>query len=151
MSSAVLDELIDSEFKYLPVALVAVDIRKPSVRWMMYQAEQSALDVLIAAHRYKLRHGRFPADLASIDADLLAGDPIDPYTGEPMGYRLIEGEPRIYSVGPDRDDDGGQRVLDEDGNPERWPDFLTLDELEALDEPGRAGIDGDWVLYPAVR
>jgi len=150
-SSAALDELIDSEFKYLPVALVAVDIRKPYVRWMMYQAEQSALDVLIAVHRYKLRHGQFPADLASIDADLLAGDPTDPYTGGPMGYRLIEGEPRIYSVGPDRDDDGGQRILDKDGRPEPWPDFLTLDKLEALDEPGRAGIDGDWVLYPAVR
>ena len=150
-STAVMNELIDSQFKFVPVAVFAVDFRRLYVRWMMYQAEQSALDMLIAAHRYKLRHGQFPADLASIDADLLAGDPIDPYTGEPMGYRLIEGEPRIYSVGPDRDDDGGQRILDKDGRPEPWPDFLTLDKLEALDEPGRAGIDGDWVLYPAVR
>jgi len=107
-----------------------------------------AAQMLVALHRFKIRHGEFPSALSDLDADLLAHAPIDGYSGEMLKYKLVDGEPMIYSVGTDRDDDGGRANTDWDG---AWPDFLTLDELEALDEPGRAGIDGDWVLYPAVR
>jgi hypothetical protein len=54
-------------------------------------------------------HGMYPAALS----DLQAKVPHDPYTGEPLLYRR-EGAAgfTLYSVGPDRKDDGGKTPAD---------------------------------------
>ena len=142
----------DKPFEYAPVVLVIPDLSRVYRRVVQAQAVESAATLLIALHRYHRKHGEFPASIDELDRDLLAADvPIDPHSGQPIRYMLVDGHPVIYSFGPDRDDDGGRRAVDAKNKPGLWPRFLTIDELEALDEAERAAIDGDWVLYPAVR
>lgn len=106
--------------------------------------------LIISLHQHKLRVGSFPSSLDSLNSDLERQLLVDPYSGQSIVYKLVDGQPLIYSLGPDRDDDNGKPILDEEGNVNYWPDFLTLDELDALDDDERAEIDGDWILYPMI-
>jgi hypothetical protein len=73
------------------------------------QAVRHHYDTLLAASRLP-----WPARLDRIAA--LNGPqpsaPIDPYSGEPMRYRAQPSGYVIYSVGPDRKDDGGDTKTD---------------------------------------
>ncbi|MEM9373409.1 MAG: hypothetical protein AAGA55_07175 [Planctomycetota bacterium] len=100
-----------------------------------------AFRLALAAHRHRLRHGEPPQGLADIDDDLINFDPIDGFTGGPMQFRWRDGAPFVYTFGPDKDDDGGRHVLDEDGEP--W-ETISDELLETAP-------DGDFVLFPAVR
>jgi hypothetical protein len=68
--------------------------------------------------------------------------PADRITGSPLKYRLVNGNPLVYSVGADRIDDGGRMPIS-NGRPDptaaaRWGTFSTI-------------VAGDWVLYPKPR
>ncbi|MFK7884506.1 MAG: hypothetical protein AB8F26_10035, partial [Phycisphaerales bacterium] len=103
------------------------------------QQQSFALRLALAAHRHRLRHGDPPLGLADIDDDLITFDPIDGFTGGPMQFRWRDGAPFVYTYGPDKDDDGGRHVLDEEGEP-----WMTISDelLEAVP-------DGDYVLFPS--
>jgi len=72
------------------------------------QATLRTAIVALAAERFRLVRGRWPANLGELaEARILEGVPLDPYTGNAL--RLVR-KPFglvIYSVGPDRADDGG--------------------------------------------
>ena len=79
-------------------------------------------ECLVAVRRYALAHGSLPADLAAATGEAgLKAVPTDPYSGQPMRYKVIDGKPVVYSVGWDRKDDGG--VVDWD-NGNRDGDFI---------------------------
>ena len=62
----------------------------------------------VAAERYRLRHGRWPAgwdDL--VRAGLLRAAPIDPYDGRPLRLKPVADGLIVYSIGVDGSDDGG--------------------------------------------
>ena len=61
----------------------------------------------IAAQRYRLAHGEYPADLEAL-GEFLNAVPLDPYDGQPLRILRREGELVLYSIGQDRRDDGGQ-------------------------------------------
>ena len=63
--------------------------------------------VAIALEFYRRAHGRFPETLAQLTPTLLPHVPDDRITGDPVRYRLVNGRPLIYSLGPDGKDDGG--------------------------------------------
>jgi hypothetical protein len=73
--------------------------------------------VLLGIHRFHARTGKWPASLEELtQADLGTDIPrlLDPYSGKPFGYRVLDptldGQQRsflLYSVGPDSIDDGG--------------------------------------------
>ena len=68
--------------------------------------------------------------------------PATPITGGPLHYTLQNGHPLVYSVGDDRDDDGGVAPRDENGDARpTYAAFVSLDG----DQPPH---DGDWILYP---
>lgn len=97
--------------------------------------------VALAAHRHWLEHGEPAMRLDEIDADLMGFDPVDGFTGEGLRYRWIDGQPMVYAVGADGDDDGGIPV--------QTPDELTgyvLITDEYLANPG----DGDMLLFPLI-
>ena len=130
--------------------------------WKQYHPANQrtvALRIALAAERHERRHGALPPSIASIDDDLLAFDPIDVFSGEPLRYALRDEPPGfvVYSVGSDRDDDGGVPmpahnlrgpILSETAQA-RDPHWISEEEASAItrDEPER--IDGDWVLVPA--
>lgn len=91
--------------------------------------------LLIAAERYRLRHGEPPASTESIDSDLLAGMPTDLSDGKPLRLRIRDSWLVIYSIGGDCRDDGGVPCLG------RSPfDAFTK----------RPPVSGDYILFPAV-
>ncbi len=64
--------------------------------------------IAIALKRYEIRHHRLPASLQELTPELLATVPIDPMSGQPLGYRLNpDGTFVLYSTGEDGHDDGG--------------------------------------------
>ncbi|MGL4551440.1 MAG: hypothetical protein ACRC33_09660 [Gemmataceae bacterium] len=71
----------------------------------------------LAAERYRLAHGRWPAALADLMPRFLPEVPADPFTGEPIVLaRHAEGIV-LYSVGADGKDDGGAVDQPEAGQP----------------------------------
>ena len=89
----------------------------------------------IALERYRRRDGHWPATLADLTPDLIPTVPIDRYDGGQIRYMLRDGAPILYSVGPDRTDNGG--VMKSVGLPNFTARGLNAGE--------------DWVLHPPPR
>ncbi|MGN6724612.1 MAG: hypothetical protein ACTHLZ_01720 [Tepidisphaeraceae bacterium] len=105
----------------------------------------------IALEIYHRRHGRYPEQLSDLTPDLLPAVPIDRMNGRPVLYRLKgqhpagdptacpSGCPIVYSVGADRDDDGGRVPVDIHG---------VAIPAAAIQWNALTPADGDWILYP---
>lgn len=114
------------------------DLRLSSFNWdtlrrrieQMKQG-QHALRLAVAAHRHRIRHAEFPILIEVIDHDLLQFEPVDMFTSQELQYRVVDGHPLIYTVGADRDDDGGYHNRD------------------AIHTTNRTVADGDYVLFGA--
>ncbi len=73
------------------------------------QTKLAGTQCLIAVRRYELQHNKLPPDLATATSEAgLKKAPTDPFSGQPMRYKVIDGKPVVYSVGRDRKDDGGE-------------------------------------------
>ena len=74
-------------------------------------ALENCREMLLAAvglKRYELRHGRSAPSLAALVPEYLNAVPVDYMDGQPLRYRLQEdGTWRLYSIGWDGKDDGG--------------------------------------------
>ncbi len=152
----------------LEIMVPATD--KAAARARHYNQQLHAGRLLVAAHRYRLRHGQFPETIDDIDKDLLPVAPVDAFSDERLRYRLVDSgsgpEPMIYSVGTDRDDDGGRAMRDYNlsliendhpamsswanrvPGPAKSPHWLTRGRVDAINAVDPKYLDGDWVLYP---
>jgi hypothetical protein len=62
----------------------------------------------LALRCYEAEHGRLPERLDELVPEYLPEVPLDPFDGEPLRYRADgDAAPRVYSIGPNRRDDGG--------------------------------------------
>ena len=140
---AYLDKLFDSSLVYAKYYVL------PEYVWTSTDGYRANLQKLewarrsalagIALEQYQRRHGRWPESLEALQAEDESVDLIDPITGGPVLYTFIDGQPVIYSVGVDRDDDGGQPpACDERGY---RPNAASWGE-------NTAHVDGDWILFP---
>jgi len=68
------------------------------------------LEVLYAVRLFQHDHGRVPHNLAELTPQYTQTVPIDPYSGQPLVYRSGVSSYQLYSVGPDRQDDGGRFI-----------------------------------------
>ncbi len=82
----------------------------------------------IALTVYQRRHGRWPERLEQLFPDQLPEVPLDRFDGQPLRYRIVDGQPLLYSVGRNRIDEHGQLPADNRNAPEAR--------------------DGDWRLWP---
>jgi hypothetical protein len=72
------------------------------------QAFLAGTECLIAVRRYVLAHGTLPPDLQTAAREAgLPSVPTDAFSSQPMRYRVLNGKPLVYSVGPDRKDEAG--------------------------------------------
>jgi hypothetical protein len=74
------------------------------------------LTTQLALERYRSRRGSLPASLKELTPEYLAEVPQDPYAPHPLVYQRQGSRYRLYSRGPDGDDDSGR---DLSGFPER--------------------------------
>jgi hypothetical protein len=64
--------------------------------------------VLLAAERYRQQKNRWPASVQDlVDEGYLTAVPVDPYDGAVIRLKRVPDGLVVYSVGPDRTDDGG--------------------------------------------
>lgn len=78
------------------------------------EAHQRLCLAALACHRYRLRHGEFPATLESLLEDSSFYVPRDPYDGRPLRMARQGKSLVLYCIGPDQQDDSGTPV-DETG------------------------------------
>ena len=65
--------------------------------------------VAVAAERFRLNHDAWPRGIDDLVRDgLLKGIPKDPYDGKPLRWKRTPTGVLVYSVGPDKIDDGGK-------------------------------------------
>ncbi len=63
----------------------------------------------LAVEQWRLENGAWPESLQGLVPDLMESVPQDSFTGEPLRYRRTDGGVRVYSLGPDREDQGGSK------------------------------------------
>ena len=67
--------------------------------------------IALACKIYKSREGRFPEYIAALVPDILAEEPVDPFTGDPFIYKLREDGFVVYSVGSNEKDDDARATF----------------------------------------
>ncbi len=109
-------------------------------RAMRAETERSMVIAAIAIKRYKIGHGTLPESLNALVPEFLTAVPVDYMDGKPLKFHLESaGGFKLYSVGEDGNDDGG----DASRAPDRtryglwnrkdvvWPAPATAEEVEA--------------------
>lgn len=109
--------------------------------------QRDALLTGIALELHKRNHGDYPETLDALVPAYLPQVPPDRFTGKPIHYALIDGLPRLWSVGADRNDDGGIAPVGDRTDENRWVPKAEARQNEQID-PER--YDGDWILWPIV-
>jgi hypothetical protein len=95
-------------FRYALSGMTLGDFSHAWERIMQQETQGSLMIAAIALQRYQLRHGTLPPDLESLAPEFLSAVPVDYMNGKPLHYRLEpDGSFRLYSVGRDGADDGG--------------------------------------------
>jgi hypothetical protein len=79
-------------------------------------AVRASTETGLAVARFRLLHGRAPLTLDELVPELLPEIPADPFTGQPLRYKLESTQAIIYSVGPDQKDDAGRAIGPADDN-----------------------------------
>jgi hypothetical protein len=77
------------------------------VRWEREGTDLALLEVALAVRMDYLEHGHYPGHLSAISKKWLPSVPTDLWD-QPIAYRLKDGQPIVYSLGPDGKDDGGR-------------------------------------------
>jgi hypothetical protein len=145
------------KIRYMPLAYLMPALSKAYENSERSLQEHDAALVALAVELYRRRTGAWPTSLADLVPQYLPETPPDRFTGRPLNYALVEGAPVIYSVGTDRDDDGGIAPRNASGTPDpdsasRW---MTVEQVRAMQAAEQAGSlppsqrlpDGDWVLW----
>lgn len=71
-------------------------------------AEARSAVVGIACERFRVKHNRWPNDLAELVPGFLAAVPLDPYSGEPLRFAKSDAGCVVFSVGKDRSGAAGE-------------------------------------------
>lgn len=74
----------------------------------------------IAARQYEHKHGQLPDSLQALVPEFLPAVPTDPFDGQPLRFQATDEGLVIYSIGRDRQDDGGS-----DPEQQREPDIVV--------------------------
>lgn len=112
--------------------------------------EGDATQVALAATLWRQQTGQWPAALAELVPQWLPAVPPDRYDGQALKYRVVAGQPVLYSIGNDRKDNGGRlpvkhtRIAVWEWYPAGAPPAAMRDETRPLP-------DGDWVLWPVPQ
>lgn len=120
-----------------PILNISASLKFVQVRAEHFLGHRDGVVTGIALELYRRKYGEYPASLEVLVPQYLPRVPADRITGQPVKYRIVSGKPVIYSVGADRDDDGGKPPPGKNG----WMKAATWSVQQSA-------ADGDWVLYP---
>jgi hypothetical protein len=132
------------KYRYSFVRLMVPAYDKLRNRIATADGERDGVFVGLALELYHREHGAWPKLLAELSPRWLPEVPVDRITGKPLGYKIIDDRPVVYSVGVDRDDDGGRAPLDD--NDQTDPGLASPNHFQ-LRPVTDATHDGDWILW----
>ena len=72
--------------------------------------------VALAVAAYRAERGKLPAAMTDLSPEFLADLPADVFTDRPLAFRRDGQSLVIYSLGPNRKDDGGRRDIRTDAD-----------------------------------
>jgi len=104
---------LDEEFESIPWSFRLSELMFPnfSSAWLkeaILEAMMGTGQIALASKIYKNQEGRFPENIAELIPDILAKEPVDPFTGEPFIYKHQDDGFMVYSVGSNEKDDLGR-------------------------------------------
>lgn len=107
-----------------------------------FDATRGATQTLIALEQYRRSHGTFPSSLGELVPSLLPSLPIDFADGQPLRYKLLGKTFVLYSVGADKNDNGGTLA----------PTAAAARGISNFHFPIDASkANYDWVFFPFVH
>jgi hypothetical protein len=95
------------------VHIMSPALSKAFGSFVAIEQERRGVLAALAIHRFRVAHARYPQTLEELVPDYLNDVPIDLQSGQPLRFVHRDGQPYVYSIGSDRDDDGGRVVSDE--------------------------------------
>jgi hypothetical protein len=87
---------------------------KAMFKWWTNRAANEMFVAALALQSYRAEHGAYPDRLEALVPHILPELPRDPYGAGPLKYRREGDKYVLYSVGPDRKDDGGKAAEKQD-------------------------------------
>jgi len=136
-----LDEQIKRAESELNFAFVCNSDQAENVMFRI-KGRQEAVRGAIALIRFHRASGQWPQSWSEIPEEILKSVPLDQLTGEGLKFKITKEQPVVYSLGNDRDDDGGHR-LSEASRQGNWDRFTLSKSVDK-------NTDGDWILWPHV-
>jgi len=97
------------------ISIPALDVMQEG--FAKYQAEIDICRTGLALRIYRVKNGDYPEKLESLVPDFLKEVPIDPFSGENLKYYRYERGFKLYSIGPNMQDDFGTRRTYEKDSP----------------------------------
>ncbi len=153
-----IEKLLNSphnRIRYWPVLHLFPSFQNLALRGEVLTQQRDAMLTVIALELHRRREGHYPEMLEQLTPSPLPAVPLDRFTGKPLCYRLIDGQPLVYSTGMDRDDDGGRPHRMGNDLAERWEPWKKVSAPPRLLNDGFGGqmlmgpkFDWDWILWP---
>ena len=107
-----LDQSVQKQARSFPPkiisGLVLPSCAKSHLKFSAFEARRRAALTALATERYRLTHGDLPLELGKLVPDFLPAIPADPFVDHSLRYVRLPKGYVVYSVGIDRQDDGGK-------------------------------------------
>jgi hypothetical protein len=117
---AAVARMLDRRFKYFLARMILPAAGKPPKEFVLAQTNLDQAVTALALERHRLAHGGYPTTLAELSPEYLASIPHDIMDGQPLRYRVADGNYVLYSVGANGTDDDGQAAFKELKDGRTW-------------------------------
>lgn len=134
--------------KYCLIMITMPELGKAVQRAGFAEQTRDATRVVIALQQYHRKHAAYPGTLNDLIPEFLSEVPADLFDGKPLRSTIRDGKPVVYSVGVNRQDDGGSFDPKNLINKSHWRPAAVV--TKALRDPATRDTvtAGDWVLWP---
>ena len=90
-----------SSLNLFPLSLMIAHLDAAILQVYGIRFKFDVVRLVVALQLHRIDRGEWPDTLQNLVPDFISEIPRDPFDGAPVRYRLIDGEPRLWSVGPD--------------------------------------------------
>ncbi|MDA1214141.1 MAG: hypothetical protein O2955_16635 [Planctomycetota bacterium] len=143
-----LNQSLMTKMRYLPVRLFLPAMQQAAAAGERVSQTRDGLLTAIALELFHRREGKWPDTLNELVPRYIPEVPLDRVVGEPIQYIVRDDRPVVYSVGMDRQNDGGRMPPDH----EQWVETFTWRSVDDTSKPKRPIREGyDWMLFPRYR